>query len=92
MCALGLAIVVKSEALQWRPPLELGPPSEVGLPLEVKAPLGVALMWLGKEEETLEGYFAAVAVRVGRAHVGWWEELGRSGIFSAVHRSAACVV
>ena len=70
LCALGIAIVVNAGALQWRPPLE------VGTPLEVQSPLEVALLCLGREEETLEGYFTAVVVRVGRVPVGWWEEIG----------------
>ena len=60
--------------------------------MEVKSPLEVAFLWLGREEETLEGYFAAVVVRMGRAPVGWWGEIGGSGMLSAVHRSVACVV
>ena len=74
-------------ALQRWPTLDVkvGPPSEVGLPLEVESPLDVALLWLGREEETLEGYFAAVVVRVGRAPVGWGGEIGVSVMLSAVH-------
>ena len=71
LCALELAIVVNAGALQRRSPLEVGPPSEVGTPLEVESTLEVALLWLGQEEETLEGYFAAVVVHVVRAPVGW---------------------
>ena len=63
LCApyIGLAIVVNAGALQQRPPFEVGPP------LEVESPLEVALLRLGREEETLEGYFSTMVVRVRQA-------------------------
>ena len=73
LCLLGLAIVVNARALQQWPPLEvnLGPPSEVGPPLEVDSPLDVVLLWLWREEETLEVYCDSMVEQVGRALVGW---------------------
>ena len=76
MCApyAGLEIVVNAGALQWQTPSEVGPP------LKVESPLEVALLLLGREEEIIEGYFADVVVCVGRAQIGWWEEIGGSGM------------
>ena len=88
-CALGLTSVGNAGALQQWPTLEVkvGPPSEVVLPLEVESPLDVALLWLGREEETLEWYFASGLVHVGHVPVGWWGER-----LSEVQKSVACVV
>ena len=67
MPRVGLTIMVNAGALQRWPPLEVGPPSEVGPPLDVESPLEVALLRLGREEETLEGYFSTMVVRVRQA-------------------------
>ena len=60
--------------------------------MEVESTLEVPFLWMGRDEETLEGYFDSVVVHMGRVPVRWWVDIWGSGVLSEVHRYAACVV
>ena len=64
------------------------PPSEVGPPLEVESTLEVPFLWMGRDEETLEGYFDSVVVHMGRVSVRWWVDI--LGIRSIVGGASIC--